>query len=71
MRRPSLVELVERRPSSIGMDVADEQVGPGGPGDRREAIAIAAHQRAADLLGRGVAAPGSGRLNDSRARDEG
>src|SRR6185436_10208027 len=31
--------------------------------------ALAAHQRAADLLGRGVAAPGSGRLNVSRARD--
>jgi hypothetical protein len=30
-RQPPLVELVERRPSSIGMDVADEQVGLAGP----------------------------------------
>ena len=43
-------QLVECRPSSIGMDVADEQDGLGGPGDRREAVAIAALQRAADLL---------------------
>ena len=42
--RPPLVELVERWSKTIGVDVVDAQVCVGGPGDRREAVAIAADE---------------------------
>src|SRR6476646_9733168 len=45
-------------PARLAWTSLDEQVGSVVPGDRCDAVA--AHQRAADLLGRGVAAPGSG-----------
>jgi hypothetical protein len=39
-----LVELVKRWSKTIGVDVVDAQVCVGGPGDRRDAVAIAADE---------------------------